>query len=227
MDSAKLAIINANALEQAAKIMRARDLTPFGVQKFTLDLSVARSEANPFVIGFPFKTIWLKNGTTNNSNVLVKFNKNDSGIERVELQSNDIIKSDDMFAQAFLSWSAQSGESIDVYVFVSADIQTGSLLNSGTVTLAPATAISTPARVVASDTGLIKVPANANAKKVMLENAGINDIKFGGNGTTNSGATTDGITLAAGNSVTLDCTADIYVVCATGLTSNIQYIYLS
>jgi hypothetical protein len=51
------------------------------------------------------------------------------------------------------------------------------------------------------------------------------DVKFGGSGTTNSGASTDGMTLPAGSQIKLDCSAAIYVVAPAGLTANIQYIY--
>lgn len=228
MEQNKLEIIRNDALIQAARILRARDQTPFNVQKFTLDLSAERSESNPFVIGFPFKTMWLKNGSTNATSVNVKFNKNDANIQLVELNSNDIVRSDEMFAQAFLSWSAQSGESIEIYVFVSAEIQTGALINSGTVSVAPASVISVPISRTADDTGNIFIPANSGAKYMMMENlSAANDVKFGGAGLTNSGAATDGITLRTESSLKLDCTADVYLRCAAGLTAQVQIVYFS
>jgi len=210
----------------AAQILEAEDMTRFNVQRFPIDLSNARSEADPYIIGFPFKTLWFKNANSGTAKIRVKLNKNESGQSYAEFGDNDIIKSSKMYSNAFLFWDAQSGVNIEAYVFTDSEVSSGALKASNNVSIAPAATISTPQQRVADNTGNIFIPANPAAKSVLIENTSAVDIKFGGLGTTHNSSATDGITLPSGSSTQLDCSGNIYLVTGGAGTANIQFVYL-
>jgi hypothetical protein len=213
--------------KKAQQVLNARLNNRDQLYTFTIDLSVAVSaREKKYRIDKPFKAISFEDATTNSNYVNVQFDEQLEGKSFKKFKDNSGLTCETMFNGCTIYFPAQTG-SITCTIYYDCEYTSGALLNSGTINVAPASAISVPARVVADDTGAIFIPANSAAKKVIIENAGANDIKFGGVGTTSSGAATDGITLTAGAAITLDCNADVYTTCAAGLTSNIQYVYLS
>lgn len=71
-----------------------------------------------------------------------------------------------------------------------------------------------------SSTGGSKVSARETRKRVVLYNHGANTVFVGASGV----ATTDGLRLDAGSSVTLYTTAAIHAVCATSETATLGYV---
>lgn len=207
---------------QQAQIFEAQTTNPFQIQKFSLDLSTATTEQAPFEIKFPFKAIWFKNANTGAASLNVKFNKNDTSISRVAVTNNDIIKSNSFFSAAFLDWSAQSATTIDVYVFIDAEVFSGSLISANTVTIAnPSTfTVTNPTTLTGATAGLL-FSSNSNVKKRTIENNSGQTIWLGGSGVTNSGATT-GLAIPSGQLYETTNTGALYAYSATAITAGVS-----
>ena len=152
----------------------------FELQTFTIDLTTARTEQDPYIIGFPFKSIAFSDATDNSTYVNVKFNKNDSGISTRKFKDNSSLVCDGIFTKGFLSWPAQSGKIITVTVFVRSRYDSGSLINSGTVSVSTNSAATGPTRTTLSAATAASVAAaNASRKTIALQNHTGNAVWFG------------------------------------------------
>lgn len=192
---------------QKDAIEEARQTGAFKVQTYLIDLSTAKTEQDPFIIGYPFKTIAFENATADSVAVSCKFNSNDQGVSAQVFKDNAVVQTNKMFSGAYLFWSAQSGQSIRVTVYVDSEYSTGSLKNSGTIAVSGITApvviddpntltITNPAISAATATKIV-TGSTAN-RRVYIENNDTEDVYVGADNTvTNSGAT-KGFTIPMG-----------------------------
>lgn len=224
-DELKL-IIKEAAKEIAAQIYEASVMSPFSVQSTTsVDLTTARTETNALEIGFPFKAIWFKNATDNSVKLKIKFNKNDasgSG-QYVEVVGNDILASDKMYSKAYVYWEAQSGKSIDWVVFTDTVPQTGSLINSGTVSVARATSATLTNPAVSASTATSILAANTSRKTAHIQNVSGASVFIGFANTVSNSGSTKGLEITNGGYFKIENTAQIYAysvgaIAAGGLT---------
>jgi hypothetical protein len=216
-------ITKAAYVPRAAEILDSATNNPFQLQKFVLTLTTAKTEQDPFIIGFPFKGILMKAGSDNLTNVNVKFNKNDQGIDMVNMVTNDAINSEHMFSSAYISWPAQSGKTITVYVFVDSSFQSGSLINSGTVTTSLPSTVTGPTQVALSaTTATIIIPANAANRVTTLQNKTGADLYVGGSTIGAVGGANEGIKIPADGIIYHSNTAALYGWSVAG--GNVSYV---
>lgn len=114
---------------QNAEIFKASTELPFGVQVVTLNLGTARSEDDPFIIAFPFKSLYVENATDVASEVNCKLNIRDKHQSPVRLKLNDSIETDRMFGSAYLYWDAQASKQMTIVFFVDARFRSGSQIS--------------------------------------------------------------------------------------------------
>lgn len=206
--------------DDTTQIYGGNDESPFVAQTFTIDLSTAKSEQDPFIIGFPFKTIVIKGAATDSTSTInVKFNKNDSGISTVPMIVNDVLNANVINAKAFLSWSAQAGKTITVIVYLHANYSSGSLVNSGSVSVSPSSgfkALANPA--LGAATAAVLIASNVLAKRRTLQNNDTASIWIGPSNVTNAGATR-GIELLTGSSTEISSSAAIYGYSVAGFAA--------
>lgn len=186
----KRALIQAFHDDLSAQIFESDVLSPFTFQVITLDLSTARAQSNPYNIAFPFKAIALKNATGGSGTVYARFNTQDSGISWLQLDNNDSVNCERMFGSCDLYWAAQSGKKIDVLLFTNAKFESGSLINSGTIAITPASTIQTTRPNFAAATATSIISVGAVRQRVTIENRSSQSIFLGeSSAVTNSGAT--------------------------------------
>lgn len=206
----KRALISAFRDDLSAEIYESDVLSPFTFQVITLDLSVARLQSNPYSIGFAFKAIALKNATGGQGTVFVRFNTQDSGISWLRLDNNDSVNCERMFGGCDLYWNAQSGKTMDVLLFTNAKFESGSLINSGTITVAPATTITTTRPTLSAATATTLIASSTTRQRVTILNRSAESIFLGeSSSVTNSGATC-GYELTAGSTIEYRNRAQIY-----------------
>lgn len=141
------------------------------IQVYTIPLDTAKTFADPFIIGYAFKTLWLKNATDNTTEVSVRFNDKDRVNSEVPLRNNDVVESESLFGSAYLSWSAQPGKTITLIVGVRTSFKSGALINSGTLNLAvPATATGPTRVTLAAATAAVVVAADPATKNAIVQN---------------------------------------------------------
>ncbi len=213
-EAQKRALISAFRDDLSAQIFESDVLSPFTFQVITLNLATARSQSNPYNISFPFKAIALKNATGGSGSIFARFNTQDSGISWLQLDNNDSVNCERMFGSCDLYWPAQSGKTIDVLLFTNARFESGSLINSGTITLSPASTIATTRPNFAAATATSIIAASAVRQRVTIENRSSQSIFLGeSNAVTNSGATC-GYELPVGGTIEYSNRAQIFAYAA-------------
>lgn len=214
------AIIKAEATLAAAQLYKADINSSPRVQKITLNLATAQADDNPLQISVPFKCIAVKNATGGTGSVRVKFDRNDSGLSLFTMDNNDIITNDSIFDKAFLSWDAQSGKTIDVYLFLDSEYKSGSLINSGTIAISPSSALAQGSVTTVATTNVTVVAQNTLRKRVHVSNNTGDDIWIKGAAT----GTTIGRLIPSGESQVFETTAAIVAYPLLSATDGISYL---
>lgn len=210
----KRAIIKLFSDQISAEVFESDVLSPFTFQKITLDLGSARSIDNPLNIPFAFKAIALKNATGGTAQIFARFNSQDSGISWLPLDNNDSVNADRMFSGVDLYWVAQAGKTMDVLLFTRAQFSSGSLINSGTIAISPASTISTTRPNFAAATATSIIAASATRQRVTIENRSAQSIFLGeSSAVTNAGATC-GYELPVGGTIEYNNRAQIFAYAA-------------
>jgi len=210
----KRALIQAFRDDLSAEIFESDVISPFRVQVYTLDLSTAQSQDVPFQIGFPFKSVAVKNATGGTCSLYMKFDDNQSGVSWTPLNNNDVFRTNRMFSSGYLYWPAQSGVSVTLIVFTDIEYTSGALINSGTISVAtPSTKTMVRTSVVATTATSI-LAVNTNRKRSKIQNLTSDIMAVGHNSsvTTVSGANL-GIIVQPDETYTHDNTAALYVYC--------------
>ena len=133
-DEAQLPNIVDGILRQASELNRAKIFQgttqrPFEVQKITLDLTTAKREDSPYKISFPFQSIYVGGATDVLTNVSIKVNSPDAIQSSFPLYLKDSVNFPFPVSEAYIHWTAQSGKSIDLYIFVSGEFRSGSQIS--------------------------------------------------------------------------------------------------
>lgn len=190
-ETAALVIEAANQVKQAA-IFQGNTNSPFDVQLMTLDLSTAKLAGAPLKIGFPFKSIYIADGTDTTIQIDVQINTQDSFQSSFPMSLNDSWIRDEPTAQAFISWAAQAGKSITIAFFVNSEFQSGKQISvtGGGVSLIDGSSIAlgTAVTLIAATAAAI-APALSTRKIANIQNKTGADLYIGDSTVTNSGAT--------------------------------------
>lgn len=218
-------ILQALAQAARAKIYEGSTQAPFAIQKLELELDTARTEENPYRIGFPFKAVYVQSATDTSTVIKFKPQTKDTFQSAVELGRKDVLNFEYPLSEAFLHWDAQTNKSVTLIFFVDAEFKSGSQIsqNSGGVSINDGSTVSAPTQVTLSaTTAAIICPANSDRKVATIENATGADLYIGGDNTiTNSGATR-GIKIANGEKIVYRNTAALYGYSVAG--GDVHYI---
>lgn len=126
-EQAKLIVQQAMSLFNAS-IQASQMNTAQAIQEVKLDLSVARDRANPLVISFPFKSLYVEDASDLNCFVRAIPESSDSGQGDVKLSLKDSITHEFGIRKLYLYWPAQSGKLMVLKVFTQAKVSSGQLL---------------------------------------------------------------------------------------------------
>lgn len=164
---------------------------PFEIQRLKIDLTTARLDTNPFVIGFPFKSVFVRGATDPLTSINLIPITQDSYQSYVSLTQNDSLVFQRQIPKAYLSWSAQSGKYIELIFFVTAEFKSGSQLsvNGGGVSINEGSAFTTAVVALTAATATAVFAQNSLRKCGTFENETGADIWVGGSTVSNSGTT--------------------------------------
>lgn len=121
----------------AAEIYRDSTRSPFEVQTIELSLDSAREIGNAYKISNAFRSIFVRDATDPNVEVLLSPSTADSYQSPVPLRYNDSLDLGRQLSGAFITWKAQPGKKVTLLVFVSSFFRSGSQvsLTSGGVSV--------------------------------------------------------------------------------------------
>lgn len=225
MNSDAVKNIVARALEQnSAFLQNSEDNRPQTVQRITLDLTTARDITNPYPINFPFKSVFIENGTDSTVSLFLRPVTKDDVQSFFRLGLRDAWSVDYQIPRAFLHWSAQPAKSIDLILFSNSQFFSGQQLHvsSGGVAISEGSTftVTNPAIPAAAATLLFAIN---NLRKVSSFQNNTGASVFVGGATVTNAGTTRGVEVAAGQSFTWKNYAALYVyspsaIVAGGLT---------
>ena len=198
LDAAKALLERASELSQA-QIIEGSTQRPFEMQSITLDLTTARSVNDPFKIGFPYASLFVRSTTDSTVSVSFKPGSRDEFQSAVSIKQNDSMHFDRQMSEGYLYWTAQSGKSITIVFFVTARFQSGSqlVINAGGISIADGDTMSLNSVNLSAATAAAIAPALSTRRVATLQNQTGADLWVGDSTVTNSGAT-QGIKIADG-----------------------------
>lgn len=205
--------------DRAAALQNQMDITQYCVP-YVIDLSTARTAQNPFVIGFPFRSCFIRTATDSLTNVNMRLDAPDDAAGDISLKNNDSFVLPFRAAKAFLNWTAQSGKSITLLIFPYGEFRSGSQVSStaGGVSITTGDSVTTNA-VATVTTATAQLFASDSSRKMMvIYNHGAVSIFIGGSTVTDQAGANPGIEIPPGGSYEWDSTAACYA--CTDTTTN-------
>lgn len=204
-------------LKQNAEIFRGSTEQPFEVQVVELDLSTARTPENPYPIKFPFKSVFIREATDSVVNVDFQVQTQDSYQGKITLKLNDSLVFGQQVSNGFLSWEAQSGKTMSLIFFVSAEFRSGSQVSqtAGGIAIIDGSSFDQSVVALTAATATQIVAQDTTRKQVLIVNETGSDVWLGDSTVTNSGATR-GFKLVTGAVFTWRNTAALYGYSAGG-----------
>jgi hypothetical protein len=185
------AILQEMRLQKNAEIFEGTTRSPFEIQTLVLDLSTAKTVQDPYIIGFPFKSLFVRDATDATVNVSLKPQTRDSFQSGVTLRLNDSLDFDVQQSSGFISWAAQSGKSITLVFFVNAAFKSGSQVaqSAGGVAIIDGTSYTDTAATTVATTEQLVFALDSTRKKGTIQNGTGGSVFVGKTGVTNTGAT--------------------------------------
>ena len=210
-------ILRDEFLKMKAEIFEDSTSNPFEVQVIDLTLTTARTPENPYRVGFPFKSVFVREATDGTVSVDLRPTTNDSFQSPVKLKLNDSLIMGRPVSEAFLSWSAQAGKTIQLVFFVTSEFRSGSQVsqNAGGVSISDGTAFVNAQLTLVAATALSVFASDSTRKKGTLQNTTGASIWVGASTVTNSGATI-GIEVPSGGIFYWSNTAQLYAYSVGG-----------
>lgn len=184
-------ILRDQLLRLKAELFSDTVVNPFEIQTMTLTLTTARDENLPLRIGFPFKSVFVREATDGTVKVKIRPTTQDSYQSGVNLKLNDSLILQRQVSEAFISWDAQSGKTIELVFFVSSEFKSGSQVsqNAGGVSISDGTAFTTARTALTAATATSVLASDSTRKKGTIQNTTGASIWVGDSTVTNSGAT--------------------------------------
>ena len=108
-----------------ASIIDSKANQPFEIQAITLDLSNARLESDPYIVRFPFKSLYIQTASSSVANINLKIGTRDSYQSPINLKRKDSLEFDQPITEAYIHWDAQTSGSVTLIFFVSGKVSTG------------------------------------------------------------------------------------------------------
>lgn len=210
-------ILDIERQNQQASIFEGNTQKPFGIQAVTLTLTTAQDPSNPFKIGFPFRSVYVSSATDVFANVNLQPNSNDSFQSTIPLKQNDAWSRDFPVAQAFLSWSAQSGKTITLLFFLDSEFRPGSQISvsGGGVSINEGSSLTTTRVNLTAATATSVLSADSTRKVSSIQNNTGADVWFGGSSVSNTGANL-GYKVPAGGTFVFKNTGTLYAFSVAG-----------
>lgn len=187
----------------------------------TIDLTTARLETDPYVVGFPFKSFFVTDGTDSNVSISMRLASQDTGNDLMTLKKGSTLKLPYPVRKAFIHWAAQSGKTITIWFFLRGEFNTNvlNLVNSGSVTIGDGDAVTVQTTATVS-TAASLFSQDTTRKKMMISNLSGVRIYLGGAATvTDDSGALVGIPIEPGESYAWENTAQCYAVSQGGVST--------
>lgn len=214
------AVLDALTAASKARIFEGNTQKPFGVQAITIPLTTARLETDPYVLNFPFRTLYVQSATDTGVNVNVRFQTRDQYQSAINMKRNDVFVADYPQSSVNLYWDAQSGKSITLVFFIDAEFRSGSLISvtSGGVSVSNGDSITQSNPALTAATATLVCAASTTRKQARLQNTDpANSIWLGPSTVTDSGTVaTRGFELAPGEIFVWQNAAALYAYSVAG-----------
>ncbi len=186
--------------KKTALLSWVKDAKPVQGFKVPIDLSVARSENDPLVVSYAFKSVFMP--VASDPSVVLKFKPVSKDADHTAFPMNlrDSFALDYQVPQAFIHWDAQPGKTAELMFFADGEFRSGSQLSvsSGGVSITEGASASGPISVtLAANTAGIIAPQNFNRKAALLQNKTGADLFIAGDNTVNA-TTNEGLTVPNG-----------------------------
>lgn len=197
-------------LDQAA-IFQGNTQHPFSTQTIIIALDTARGDGDPYKVGFPFKSVFVKVATDTTTTLSLKSDTQDLIQSGYPLTYNDALEFTSPVSSAYLTWAAQSGKSMTLVFSLNASIRPGSQLSisAGGTSISEGSSFVNAQKTLVAATALSVFSQNFLRKVGVLQNTTGASIWVGAVTVTNSGATI-GIEVPAGGSFIWKNTAQLY-----------------
>lgn len=188
-----------------ASVRSTSDTIPFRQQRIVLDLTTAASRGNPYKIGFPFTALRVETATDNDVNVRLSLNSDtDQQIDNyTKLVKNDSMEFSSPQYNGWLTWTAQSGKSITLILYVDVAFRSGTQTStlSGGVVISAGSGMTPQTSVSVATTATLIFASSSSRYKNTIQNLGSNDVYISGvNTVTDDTGSTPGILLQPGAS---------------------------
>lgn len=219
--------------KKSNELAYSRQNQPKRMEKLVLNLATANTEG--YKVPVPFKSCVVSRiyststGTDKAGSIRILFDQPNLGNlnNAVNLFVNDTLKSETLFTESYLLWSAQADTTMELYFFPDLEISTGTTKTQivGTVSVAGSTRISAPVSATITGTSgtLYTAPANSYAIVNLFINGGTgnNNVSIDGNTAALVGSgyfTYSNIIIGASQAVTISA--------STGMTANISGVLI-
>ena len=209
----------------ADETLRSINKRPFRVQKIVLDLTTASNQNGLpyFAINIPFSAVFVRTASDSLTNVSLLLDEPSQlqDASGIPLYINDYIRFPDVVGRGYLSWTAQSGKSITLFIFTRAEFQSGSQLSlsAGGVSINEGSSVTSSAYSTVTTSAAILLAANTNRKVTMIQNQGLVPIFVGGSTVTIDSGAAPGIKINPGENFLWKNTAALYAVAASSNSS--------
>lgn len=224
MDVQKNAYLFQQFLKMSAEIRRASDQRPFQMQKVVIDLTTARTESNAYILSLPMRSIFVRDATDSIANVNLSMNDSDAQAvaNAISLKINDSVDFGSQVSKIALTWEAQSGKSMTIYVFTEAAFRSGSQLSlsAGGVSINDGTSFTTTVVTLTAATASPLFASSSTRKIGIWRNDTGADVWLGPSTVTNSGST-KGFRVAAGETFQWRNTAALYAYSVGGSATEV------
>lgn len=212
-------LLAGDALRQQAELEASKTRAPFNVQIVTIDLTSARTQGNEYSLQLPLKAIFVRDASDPNTYVNAAFHSNDA----LHMDSSIKMKLNDAFSlpmtaqKTFLTWPAQAGKSITLYLILEGDFRPGSQIsvNAGGVSINSGSSFThTPVVTLAAATPTVLFAANTSRKQGTVVNDSGATLYLGD--ATLDATTHKGLPIADGQSFIWQNTAALYAYSVAG-----------
>lgn len=213
------AILQSIKDQDDASLIQAQADAQLEIISLTLDLTTARLATDPFVIGFPFRSVFIREATDQLVNVNMRVNSRDSMQGSVAIKLNDSFTLPRIVKSGYLHWSAQSGKSITLVFFLSGEFRSGSQLSltAGGTAISEGSSVTNATKTLTAGAASVIFTANTLRKVGMARNTLGETIYLGPAGVDAS----TGFPWAVGEVLSYKNTAALYGYTVGGGTLNI------
>lgn len=211
------AILNlADQLRNAA-IFEGTTQKPFEVQSVTINLSTARLNTDPYVIGFPFRSVYVSAASDVSATLNLIPQTRDSYQSSIPFKLNDSWSVDQPAAMGFLNWTAQTGKTITLHFFIDSEFRSGSQISQtgGGVSINDGSSFVTSRVSLTAATATSVLSTDTSRKQCNIQNNTGADVWFGNSSVSNTGANL-GQRVAAGGIFTWRNTSALYAYSFAG-----------